>query len=164
MLFPEAGKGRSRRSALPQSAPVLQTFYSSFSLSFISAQNTTVVLESPAVALHKTHRWNSYLFIYKTFRYWKLPPTSHQATHSFLHHSALCLPVAQCSQCELSSAREFCRSWKMQGGKAEFLGSCREEGEWQQKYPSTWDTYTQICETSVYSMPQVTSLNNVFSF
>lgn len=52
------------------------------------------------------------LFTYKTFRYWKLPPASHQATPSFLHHSPLCTPIAQCSQCELSSAWDFHRSWK----------------------------------------------------
>lgn len=104
------------------------------------------------------------LFTYKTFRYWKLPPTSYQAAHSLLHHSPLCLPVAQRSQYELSSAWGFHRSWKTQGGKAEFLGSCREEGRMTTEISIHLKRIKQIWETSVYFIPQVTSLNNVFSF
>lgn len=126
-LFPEAGKGRSRRSVLPQ----------------VSSCPTDIVLKLLTV-LHQCSQHHcstgliccsspqdtqvEELFTYKTFRYWKLPPTSYQAAHSLLHHSPLCLPVAQRSQYELSSAWGFHRSWKTQGGKAEFLGSCREEG------------------------------------
>lgn len=162
MLFQEAGKGRSRRNALPQSVLVLQTLCSSFSLSFIRVQSTTALWDSPAAVHHKMHRWNNYLLI-------RPSNIENYPQHLSKHFRASCTPLLFVQQLHNVPSvsyhqLESHKSWKAQGGKAEFLGSCRDEGEWQQKYPSTWDTHTQICETSVYCMPQVTSLKNVFLF
>lgn len=162
MLFPEAGRGRSRRSALPQSVLALQTLFSSCSVSPISAQ-ITVLLDSPAVIHRKMHRWDSYLLI----RPWdietcpqRLPKwLTASCTTVLFAHQLHNVPSVSYHQLE-----GFTEAERRRVGKQNFLGSCREEGEWQQKYPSTWDTHTQVCETSVYCMPQVTSLNNVFSF
>lgn len=124
---PSTEKGRSRRSVLPQSVLVRQTLYPSFSLSFISVQNIIALLDSPAVVHLKIHRWNNYLLIrpsdienYPQHLTKQLPASCTTLLFVLQLHN---VPSVSYHQLESFTGAE------RHGGKAEVLGSCREEGE-----------------------------------
>lgn len=95
-----------------------------FSLSFISVQNITALLDSPAVVHHKIHRWNNYLLTRPSDiqnhpqHLTKQLPAS--CTTLLLMHN---VPSVSYHQLESFTGAE------RHGGKAEVSESCREEGE-----------------------------------